>query len=105
MTGLLLTLDRDSLSNIMMSSMPFPDAGVGMFSIIMDALQMHWPLPDPSKLTSSAASDEAIRRAFFDVMDTIERRTQTVLDIYQQCSDQKVFLERLSHHIASEVQE
>ncbi len=70
-----------------------------------EGLQMHWPLPDPSKLTSSTASDEAIRRAFFDVMDTIERRTQTVLDIYQQCSDQKVFLERLSHHIASEVQE
>ncbi len=41
-----------------------------------DCIQVHWGLPDPSKLEGSK---EEIKRAFFSVMNAIENRTKKVL--------------------------
>jgi arsenate reductase len=43
-----------------------------------NTLKVHWSLPDPSKLEGS---DEAIRAAFFSVMNTIEQRVIKLLDL------------------------
>lgn len=41
-----------------------------------NCVKVHWGLPDPSKLEGSEAE---IKKAFFDVMDTIEARIRKVL--------------------------
>ena len=41
-----------------------------------DAVKVHWGLPDPSRLEGS---EEAVRAAFFAVMDTIEQRLRKLL--------------------------
>jgi len=41
-----------------------------------NCVKVHWGLPDPSKLE---ASEEEIKKAFFNVMATIESRIQQVL--------------------------
>lgn len=41
-----------------------------------NASKVHWGLPDPSKLQGS---EDEIRKAFFDVMDTIETRINKLL--------------------------
>jgi arsenate reductase len=43
---------------------------------LQDTTRAHWGLPDPSKLTGSEAE---LRNAFYEVMNTIERRVQAVL--------------------------
>lgn len=43
-----------------------------------DCIKVHWGLPDPSKLQGS---EEEIRNAFFEVMDTIESRIRKVLSL------------------------
>ncbi len=43
-----------------------------------DTIKLHWSLPDPSKLTGT---DEELRDAFFEVMDTIEQRVQRLLQL------------------------
>lgn len=41
-----------------------------------DTANVHWALPDPSKLEGD---DDAIRKAFFAVIKTIEQRVQALL--------------------------
>lgn len=41
-----------------------------------DTVQVHWGLPDPSKLQGTEAD---VRDAFYSVMSTIERRVQKLL--------------------------
>ncbi|VUD68767.1 Glutaredoxin arsenate reductase [Thalassocella blandensis] len=43
-----------------------------------DCQQIHWGLPDPSKLQGA---DEDVRQAFFAVMDTIENRMREVMKL------------------------
>ncbi|MEM8594390.1 MAG: arsenate reductase ArsC [Pseudomonadota bacterium] len=43
-----------------------------------DAIQVHWGLPDPSKLKGS---EEEIRAAFYDVIRTIETRVHALLSL------------------------
>lgn len=43
-----------------------------------DTVKVHWGLPDPSKLQGS---EEEVRKAFYAVMATIERRVSRLLDI------------------------
>jgi arsenate reductase len=41
-------------------------------------VKLHWGLPDPSKLIDS---EDAIRAAFLDVMETIEQRVKLMLSL------------------------
>jgi arsenate reductase len=61
-----------------------------------ETIKLHWGLPDPSKLTGS---EEMIRTAFFEVMDTIEQRIKILLslDLHNKTPQQRVAL--LSKHI------
>ncbi len=43
-----------------------------------DTLTHHWALPDPSKLNGD---EHVLRTAFFDVMTTIEKRIQILLQL------------------------
>lgn len=43
-----------------------------------DTVQVHWGLPDPSKLQGTEAD---VRDAFYSVMSTIERRVQKLLEL------------------------
>lgn len=43
-----------------------------------DTVQVHWGLPDPSKLQGTEAE---VRDAFYSVMSTIERRVQKLLEL------------------------
>ncbi|MFT7561547.1 MAG: arsenate reductase [Flavobacteriales bacterium] len=43
-----------------------------------NTVKIHWGLPDPSKLEGD---EESIRDAFFAVMQTIEQRIKTLLDL------------------------
>lgn len=53
-----------------------------------DTIKIHWGLPDPSKLTGS---EESVRAAFFAVMDTIEKRTQALLNLdFEKLSPQEL---------------
>lgn len=56
-------------------------------------VKLHWGLPDPSKL---AGSEDAIRAAFLDVMETIEQRVKFMLslELHNKTPEQRLSLLR-----------
>jgi len=53
-----------------------------------NCVKVHWGLPDPSKLEGN---EEEIKKAFFDVMETIESRIQQVLALdFDEMSDSEL---------------
>ncbi len=62
-----------------------------------DGVQLHWPLPDPSKVEGS---EEEVRESFYRVMATIEQRAREVFALPLGIDSSEQLNEKLSQLIA-----
>ncbi len=62
-----------------------------------DGIQLHWPLPDPSKVQGT---EEEVRESFYRVMATIEQRAHEVLALPLDQDSPEQLNEKLAQLIA-----
>lgn len=58
-----------------------------------NSIQVHWGLPDPSKLTESS---DILRRHFFDLMEEIKRRIDVLADLVTKETTEEELTKALS---------